>query len=175
MTAVIFGANIHYSLEFLSFDITLISKCLIFNDWKFSVTQLIFCDEINLESRTSFFSYIGPWLRCVTCTLISSQVNVEDLMEAAIQRCYLKMYFLRKAESWKWPAYILIFLKSCRQKACSLAKNNFFRILFQGFFCVLRFIIEFIIDLLFLLMRIILWNTYQWMFASRSNFKKLLR
>ena len=27
------------------------------------------------------------------------QVNVEDLTEAAIQRCYLKRYFLRKAES----------------------------------------------------------------------------
>ena len=34
----------------------------------------------------------------------------EDLTEAAVQRCSLQyIYFLKKVESWKQPAYIFIF------------------------------------------------------------------
>ena len=37
------------------------------------------------------------------------RVNVEDLTEAAIQRCSLKKLFLKKVETWKQPAYIYSF------------------------------------------------------------------
>ena len=53
------------------------SWCVIFNDWKFSVSQLIFCHETNLVSRTSFFSYIRRWRRCVVCTLSLSHIRGE--------------------------------------------------------------------------------------------------
>ena len=36
-------------------------------------------------------------------------LDVEDLTEAAIQRCFLKEVFLKKVESWKQPVYIFIF------------------------------------------------------------------
>ena len=76
----------------------------------------------------------------------------------------LKRSFLKKVKSWKRPAYIFIFLKNCRWKACSLAKNNSFNFFFKDFaLYVLRF--------LNILKIFILQNTYQWVFASRSNFK----
>ena len=36
-------------------------------------------------------------------------LDVEDLTETAIQRCFLKEVFLKKVESWKQPVYIFIF------------------------------------------------------------------
>ena len=51
------------------------SYCVIFNDWKFSVTQLIFFHETNLVYRTSLFSYIGWWWRCVVSTLSLSHIK----------------------------------------------------------------------------------------------------
>ena len=62
------------------FDIILISKLLwIFNDWKFSVIQLIFCHKTSLVSRTPFFPYLGWWGRCVVCTLSLSHFRGEML------------------------------------------------------------------------------------------------
>ena len=53
----------------------------------------------------------------------------------------LKRSFLKKVKSWKRPAYIFIFLKNCRWKACSLAKNNSFNFFFKDFaLYVLRFL-----------------------------------
>ena len=48
---------------------------MIFNDWKLSVTGLIFCHETNLVYRTSFFSYIRWWRRCAVCTLSLSHIK----------------------------------------------------------------------------------------------------
>ena len=76
-------------------------------------------------------------------------VNVEDLVEAAIQRCSLKKAILKILESWKQPAYVFNFLKSCRQKPCSLHKDNSFRIFLQGFCFVCFEIFEYFKNIYF--------------------------
>ena len=69
------------------------------------------------------------------------RVNVEDLTEAAIQKFFLKKVLFKDSRILKRTAYIFIFLKSYRRKACSLAKNNSLRFFLNDFaFYVLRFL-----------------------------------
>ena len=64
-----------FHLKLFWFVIFSVRFLIIENFQKLSVTQLIFCDEINLVSRKSFFSYIEWWWRCVVCTLSLSHMR----------------------------------------------------------------------------------------------------
>ena len=82
----------------------LITKLVIFYDWKFSVIQLIFCYEINLVSRASFISDIGWRWRCFVCTLNSSDIR-EAKFPGDCHQAY-EVYTKRTLHKvWCFPLY----------------------------------------------------------------------